>query len=326
MAASGAHAMQPAPRFSSLDGLRGLAAIAVMLFHIDQDLMPGGHLAVDFFFCLSGFVIALNYRGRLRGPLGPGRFMLLRLARLYPMMFVGALLAVVLHGQSLTIFALVPDQGTRSLFPFNPPYWSLLAELAVNLLFALVLVRLGWRALLAVCLLAAAWLVWAVLGDPANRALGLMEFGAFHRTWVEGIPRTVFSFTLGLLLHEAWLHRQRLRPVQPAAVLVAAALIGVLLAGPQDRGWWDLVAVLVVLPLLTWAAIAAELPFARLNRLLGDLSYPLYCVHVPIVFALRDTPRLQLAAALLLVPGALLLDRIYDRPLRGWLTRRAAAL
>ncbi len=46
-------------RFVSLDGLRGVAAIAVMLFHISLGYMPGGYLAVDFFFCLSGFVIAL---------------------------------------------------------------------------------------------------------------------------------------------------------------------------------------------------------------------------------------------------------------------------
>jgi peptidoglycan/LPS O-acetylase OafA/YrhL len=101
--------MPPAARFSSLDGLRGLAAMAVMAYHVDHDWMPGGHLAVDFFFCLSGFVIALNYQDRMRGgAIGVVRFMALRLARLYPMVLAGALLAIWLLHADYRILALVP--------------------------------------------------------------------------------------------------------------------------------------------------------------------------------------------------------------------------
>ena len=135
--------MPPTPRFSSLDGLRGFAAIAVMAYHVDHDWMPGGHLAVDFFFCLSGFVIALNYQSRMRGgAIGVVRFMALRLARLYPMVLAGAGLAIWLLHADYRILALVPSTWGLALFPGNPPYWSLLAELAVSLAFAVLLVRL----------------------------------------------------------------------------------------------------------------------------------------------------------------------------------------
>ena len=76
-------------RFVSLDGLRGIAAIAVMLFHVSLGYMPGGSLAVDFFFCLSGFVIALAFGKRFANGLSFRAFAKARFARLYPMMFIG---------------------------------------------------------------------------------------------------------------------------------------------------------------------------------------------------------------------------------------------
>ena len=81
-------------RFSTLDGLRGVAAIMVLLYHCDQ-MAPRGYLGVDLFFTLSGFVIARAYGDRLASGMPVGRFVALRLVRLYPMYFVGGLLGIV---------------------------------------------------------------------------------------------------------------------------------------------------------------------------------------------------------------------------------------
>jgi peptidoglycan/LPS O-acetylase OafA/YrhL len=317
--------MPPAARFSSLDGLRGLAAMAVMAYHVDHDWMPGGHLAVDFFFCLSGFVIALNYQNRMRdGAIGVVRFMALRLARLYPMVLAGALLAIWLLHADYRILALVPSAWGAALFPGNPPYWSLLAELVVSLAFAVLLVRLDWRWLLAVCVLAGAGLVGAALAEPNGDSLGLMEVGAFKRNAWAGPVRALYSFTLGMLLFEVWRRWPTQRPVRRTALLIPLALLAVMCAWPGQRLWWDLVAAMVLLPALALAAIRWEMPGARLNGLLGDVSYPLYCIHVPVTFALRDEPQWQIAAAAAaLIPAALLLDRLVDRPARQWLAKLA---
>lgn len=316
--------MPPSPRFSSLDGLRGLAAIAVMAYHIDHDWMPGGHLAVDFFFCLSGFVLALNYRDKLRQrTMGVVRFMALRVARLYPMVLAGALLAIWLLHADYRILALIPSSWGLALFPGNPPFWSLLAELAVSLAFAVLLIWLDWRWLAGVCLLAGAGLVGAALAEPHGDVLGLMEVGAFKRNAWAGPVRALYSFTLGMVLFEAWRRWPTDRPVRRSALLIPLALLAIMWAWPSQRLWWDLFAAMILLPALAYAAIRWEMQGARWNGLLGDISYPLYCIHVPITFALRDQPQWQIAAAAAaLIPAALLLDRLVDRPARKWLTRQ----
>lgn len=309
-------------RFALLDGLRGLAAIAVVFYHVDHNYMPGGHLAVDFFFVLSGFVIGLNYHARLAsGELGFVRFTALRVVRLYPMLLVGGLLAMWLLNAGPRILLLVPETWNPALFPGNPPFWSLLAELLVNLLFAAALVRLRWRWIAVVCVASAAALVWAVASDPQTLTNGLGRLGAFWPQVTGGALRALFGFTAGLLLFAAWQHRKSPRHVHWAALLIPLALAALLLADPTQRRWWDLACVLALLPALTWAAIRWEVPLQRASRALGDLSYPLYCIHVPVLFVAdkHGGPELLVAAAL--IPAAWLLDRLYDRPLRRLLAR-----
>ena len=82
-------------RYLTLDGMRGAAAIAVALFHFRVDLAPNAYLAVDFFFALSGFVLAKAYTERLRQVASVGRFMMTRVVRLYPMVLVGSALGLL---------------------------------------------------------------------------------------------------------------------------------------------------------------------------------------------------------------------------------------
>lgn len=85
-------------RFAALDGMRGLAAIFVLLFHLGQwqyrpTLAANAGLAVDFFFTLSGYVLALAYAGRLDAGMSPWRFFVLRLIRLMPLIIVATLIS-----------------------------------------------------------------------------------------------------------------------------------------------------------------------------------------------------------------------------------------
>ena len=317
--------MQQVQRFHALDGLRGIAALAVMLFHVGDGFIDGGYLAVDFFLCLSGFVIALSYGERLRGGMGLARFMQLRLARLYPMIFLGGVLAVVLHEANPNMLLLVPDIHGVSLFPANPPFWSLLMELFAYLAFALVLVRMRLAGLLAVMALSGGVLAFAVSGAP-----DMMEFGARWHTLDEGAARAIFSFTAGAAMHRVWSARPRERRVSRAALLLPAALLALLFFAPEDRRLWDLFCVVVALPLIAWLAIGHEMPGKALWEKLGDASYPLYCIHMPILYWATQDETARLAVALALIPAALLLERWYERPVRRWLARavqqRAARL
>lgn len=309
-------------RFYLLDGMRGIAALAVMMFHCAPELVPGGHLAVDFFFCLSGFVIALTYGERLRsGELGFGRFVALRIARLYPMVLVGGLLGMIAYGVGPRLLLLLPETFNEALFPGNPPYWSLLAELAVNLLFAAVLVRLSWRWTLPVLLASAATFVWLAGRDATIMSVGLGGVGGFWPTLWPGVFRALTSFVGGMLLLRLWQAAGCPRKIHWWALAIPVALLGITLADPPDRAAWELACALLVLPALTFAAACVDLPETKVCSALGDLSYPLYCTHMPAIYlaVTNDVPALIAIAAI--GPVAWLIDRVYDRPVRGFLTR-----
>ena len=86
------------PHYDILDGLRGVAALIVIVYHVFElhagTPVPHGYLAVDFFFILSGFVIGYAYDGRW-GKMTTGGFFKRRLIRLHPMVVMGALIGAV---------------------------------------------------------------------------------------------------------------------------------------------------------------------------------------------------------------------------------------
>ena len=171
--------------FEILDGLRGVAALAIVVFHFMEWVFPDasknfighGFLAVDFFFCLSGFVIGYAYDDRL-GKMGIGEFFKSRLIRLHPLVILGSVLGLIallvdpfgdhaaLHSAGsifllfLTSVFVVPypvmQERSYNLFSLNAPAWSLFWEYVANIIYAFVLVRLGRRALLILTVIAAA--------------------------------------------------------------------------------------------------------------------------------------------------------------------------
>ncbi|MCZ8340004.1 MAG: acyltransferase [Burkholderiaceae bacterium] len=358
--------MTSSRRFETLDAMRGLAALFVVFRHttVFGTAAADSHsyLAVDLFFVLSGFVIAHAYeRPLLERTMGFGRFVAVRLIRLYPLLLVSVAFAAavaltappydaasasrwdpvspgagsILGGSTLALLFL-PSHigGSPLLFPLNTALWSLMYELAVNVLYAAWGVRRSTRtfaAVVAACGLAVAALVLHREGMDWGWSWGAGSI-------LPGLLRAGFGFGAGVLLHRFVAARPaRGAGLQPMPVLALAMLPLLVPDLPFGDGWVDVVAVGLVFPVAIVLGASAP-PTARLLPvflMLGAASYPVYVLHVP---ALKLMERAlgaggaaggplealhALAGAafvVALVACALALDRWYDRPLRGALT------
>jgi peptidoglycan/LPS O-acetylase OafA/YrhL len=341
-----------------MDGVRGVAAICVMLFHISAgagpDAFPLAKFAVDVFFGLSGFVLAESYGRRLAEGLSPLRFMGLRAARLYPMYALGlglgvlyALIGLALGapptspGRFLGALAdglvFLPAQGQLRFgfnlhpaivaFLFNVVAWSLCAELMVNALFAMTRPRGALRAapILLAPAIAAATIFWA--GHSARQ---------IDSTMLGGMLRAFYGFFLGVAIREA-----RAAATPRILAWVAPLAVVVLCLGAPDSMPLFLVLIALAAPLIVIAS-TVEPQSARLRAAfsyLGKASFPLYALHEPAFGLVKtaynglagtpyaDRPPLYAIAlfAAALVPAcAWLADRV-ETPLRATLTRLIVA-
>jgi len=343
-------------RYLALDALRGVAALVVVTLHARNGFagLPdprSGYLAVDLFFLLSGFVIASAYDARLDAALTWRAFLVVRLIRLYPLYLLG--MSVGIATALLRMFAGAPPPepgrvaldvlfglamlpspttiGTRSasLFPLDPPAWSLFYELAVNIAFALGHRHLSRTMLRNAILVLALTMAGVALGH------GSVDVGNYWVNILQGFPRAALPFLVGVYLFR---YGRRIAPGTGAALAGAiAALVAVLMLDPgRWRVPFDLATVCVLFPLLV--AVSARMSLsARAGRLAGQagkVSYAVYIVHGPAIGLLyavlrRVAPqahedRLAGPAVLVLaVLGCWAVDRYYDVPLRRWLSRRA---
>lgn len=295
-------------RYEVLDAMRGLAAIAVLLYHFTMHsggvtLFASAPLAVDLFFCLSGFVIAHAYQDRIAAGLSLWGFLRLRLVRLYPAYLIGFAIGVYalalkqsggqsdigltgLIGSTLCNLLYLPFPGSHtvqmydttipgSIFPVNDPAWSLFFEFVANILFFLVL-RRGIKPL---TVLAASTAVFFVSTKLFGEAAG---WGTANMAG--GLARVMFSFFAGVVLYQNRARLDRL-PVLPMPLLLL--ILTAILAVPTFRlhtYYWFGMTVLFVPPLVALGARATLMPGSRAQTLahyFGGLSYPLYCVHFP---------------------------------------------
>lgn len=343
-----------AGRFVVLDGLRGLAAFAVIVDHIPspslQALIPGRYLAVDFFFVLSGFVLTSAYQTRFDNGMLLAGFMRARFIRLYPMFFLGLGIAVVLTilqrltgeasmpgtlfvaslGSALLLMPTPPIYGVSGaiLYPLNPPAWTLLFELLANALYALTA---RWLTLLMLALTLPVLAVAAILIIPQTHELGAgwlwSDFGA-------GLVRVLYGFFAGVLLFKL---RDRIQPPPVPALLAAFGLICLLvLPVPEGtRRWFDAGALIVLVPLLVFFAQNARISgrLARIATGAGLVSYGVYVLHVPLFLSVEWLSKQMgwteppgAAMTLVVVALAILIswiaDKRFDIPFRNLLRRR----
>ena len=307
-----------------MDLLRGIAAFGVLMYHglpRSPVAMPGGYLAVDLFFILSGFVIAHAYEGRLRGGMPVREFLVRRAIRLWPMLAVGSVIAMVLHRGHLGMLVLMPQPAAPTfLFPANPPLWSLLFEAFAYVAFACTAPRLNLRVLAAAVALAGLVLAVFTLAPSVPGNGPIRDFGSKWSLVAPGLARVTFGFGMGVLLHRVHRQRHRNPRVTSLAWLLPLALAAIFMAVPHHGGAWALATVLLALPLIAWAAVCWECPTPRIAQAAGDASYPLYCVHMPIIAWLGPDAAESVLPYGLLILGSLALDRLVDRPARRWLT------
>jgi peptidoglycan/LPS O-acetylase OafA/YrhL len=225
-----------------LDGVRGLAAIAIMYRHMGAlgvPTLPQSYLGVDLFFVLSGAVIANAYEEKLTNGMRLSVFMARRAARLYPMILLGLTLGVLngLFGDGAgtdhlwlaATLALVflPNNPIFNLGNLNGPAWSLTYELASNAAYGAGIYRLSSRLIVMFTAAAGALLVVAALYK------GHLDTGYTLKSAPFGFARVGFSFFAGVLLFR--LHKsgslrlpsvlQGKWAVLTAVVLLAASLL-----------------------------------------------------------------------------------------------------
>jgi peptidoglycan/LPS O-acetylase OafA/YrhL len=334
--------------FTTLDGMRGLAAMVVMVGHMPLYFgnfdASDGYLAVDLFFALSGFVLCHAYGDKLDKGMSPWRFMGERAIRLYPLYAVGLALGVLVEvialraghramsgSQIATAGALgafmLPGPGGKygAIYPLDVPCWSLLFELLVNLAMVLLWRRLSNRVLFGIVGAAACGLA------VASITLGRMDCGYSWATLWVGVPRVTFSFFLGMLIYR---NRDRLTPgIAPwLALAIEAALLLVRL--PESvRPLFDLGCIFFAFPLLIASAVQREpVKGARVYQFLGATSYAVYVLHDPmqrvvhgLVLKLSGLevgawkPLSGLVFAALLLGACWAMDEYYDKPARKWL-------
>lgn len=334
----------------ALDGMRGVAAVAVVVFHMayafrimphfaQTGLFSRAYLAVDFFFQLSGFVIAYAYEGRLASGMSPATYVRARFVRLYPLLVVGmALGAAALIGvgeQPGRVFTLlvkgvvlIPTLAKgQYAYPLNLPTWSLFFELVFNVAL-LALFRASNRTLCLICLFS------GVLMGIAALMKGGFNLGGGYPGFPVGFPRTAMSICGGVLLYRFRGRIALARAHVSPGILLATLFVILALPGVNGLTWLlDLLTVAVAFPVLI--AIAAQPARPRpVQTFLGDTSYPLYLVHAP---ALTVVAKLQLGEVVpeyLLAPGLLsflllvsfALLKTYDEPVRRLLGGRGRRL
>jgi len=302
---------------------------------------------------LSGFVLSFAYQAKLDAGWSTISFFKVRVARLYPLYFVGLVLGLLLlisvrahhNAESSPLLEvglglLILPMGSRrffsgtTAFPLNFPSWSIFFELIANLVHAAFLRRRTTRALSFLALGSlAAMALWA-------RRFGTINEGANSPENVLCIFRVLFSYTAGMLLYRCWRSgwwKLKFPPVLIALALLAALALPVGIVGHRARQ--ELLIIVFLFPTLILAASVAH-PSPWWNRpfqVLGQASYALYILHGPLLQCFErgwammtkhrvnlDAPWTGLFFLTLLMACALLIDRIYDAPARGYLRRKLA--
>ena len=373
------------PRYEILDGLRGVAAVLVVAYHLFETYFEGkpdqpinhGYLAVDFFFVLSGFVIGYAYDDRW-DQMSTWAFFKRRLIRLHPMVIFGTFFgALMFYFGSCSTFPLINEtpwymvvlvmlwcftliplpntmdiRGWAETNPLNGPAWSLQWEYVANILYALFVRKFSKTALgICVAVFAAMTLMLCLDID----LFGFLE----KRSWAQytvvggwsttpdqlqvGLTRLLYPFFCGLLLSRMG----KLIKVRGGfwwcslMILVVLAMPWMGLGTEGEARWtnglYEAFAILVCFPFIVAIGAGSSVKGGKseaINRFLGDISYPLYITHYPLIYTQmswvdshKDAPlSMHIFVAVCIFVLAILLAygsyRLYDLPVREWLKKK----
>ncbi|MES2487375.1 MAG: acyltransferase [Bacteroidota bacterium] len=363
-------ALPTKPHFAILDGLRGVAALMVVAFHVMETHAGGSHidqiinhgyLAVDFFFLLSGYVMGYAYDDRWER-MSLGEFFKRRLVRLQPMVVIGMIIGAIFFyfqqseasgmgkiadtpvWQMLLImvigFTLIPVpplmdiRGWNEMHPLNGPGWSLFFEYIANILYALFVRKFSKLALSILVSISAAVLIHYAVTSKNGDVIG--GWSITQEQLRIGFTRVMFPFFAGILLFRT----TKVTKIKNAFVCCSLLTIAVLamprIGGTEHlwaNGLYDSLSIIIVFPLIVYFGASGELTSTlgkKVNKFLGDISYPIYITHYPLIYAYtayvvngKVTFSQALPYALLTFFGSIALAyaclKLYDEPVRKWL-------
>ena len=357
--------------YEILDGLRGVAALMVVVFHTFEayaddnrfkQIINHGYLAVDFFFLLSGFVVAYAYDDRW-GRMSEWEFFKRRLIRLQPMIILGSVIgAALFYLQKAPVFPLVaitpvwkmllvmvvgftlipllPSMDIRGwdeMHPLDGPAWSLFFEYVANILYGVGVRRFSNKALSVLVGLSAVLLVQYLVMGPKGDVIG--GWAVNEKQLHIGFARLLYPFFAGVLLMRlGW--RIHVKGAFLLCSLLLIAVFSIPRIGGAEHLWmngvYEAVCILVVFPVIVamGAGDCVDGRFStKLCRVFGEISYPLYITHYPLIYVYTAwVTRDKVSATRGAVWGVMLLVvavtvaymclKIYDEPLREWLGRR----
>jgi peptidoglycan/LPS O-acetylase OafA/YrhL len=367
--------LQSKRHYPILDGLRGVASVLVIIFHTfevydggdpKKQILNHGYLAVDFFFLLSGFVVAYAYDDRW-SRMSLVDFAKRRLIRLQPMVVMGSIIGAALFyfqgGSTFPLIAATPVwkmllimligctlipipvswdiRGWQEMHPLDGPAWSLFFEYLANIAYALVLRRLANRWLAVLVFFAGVFLLHMAITSHGGDVIGGWSLTS-HQLHI-GFARLLYPFMAGILL----MRLGKLVSV-PGGFATASLLLIVALCFPRvgsplhvwQNGLYDALCILIVFPVIVAiGAGSAESDgwLQRLSKFLGDLSYPLYITHYPLIYiqtawVLQKHPPLwqSIVVGVLLFVTAVTVAyaclKLYDEPVRRWLSAKFLGL
>ena len=354
-----------------LDGLRGVAALMVVAFHVFETFNGGnrlvqiinhGYLAVDFFFLLSGFVVAYAYDDRW-GKMTQWNFYKRRLIRLQPMVIVGSLIgAALFYFQSCDMFALIAPtpvwkmllvmlvgftlipllpsmdiRGWQEMHPLNGPGWSLFYEYVANIMYALVVRKFSKKALALFVLLTACLLVHYTVTGTQGDVIGGWAIDNIQLRI--GFTRMLYPFFAGVLLSRIG----KLIHLKGAFWICSAMIIFILsvprIGGSEHlwmNGLYESFCIILLFPLIVSIGAGGTINgkySIKACKFLGDISYPIYITHYPLIYTYvawvtnNKVPiEKGIFMGLLLFITSIVLAyaslKLYDEPVRKWLQQR----
>jgi peptidoglycan/LPS O-acetylase OafA/YrhL len=361
---------QSKSHYEVLDGLRGVAALLVVAFHIletndhairfDQ-IVNHGYLAVDFFFLLSGFVVAYAYDDRWPR-MSQWDFYKRRLIRLQPMIVMGSLIGAALfyfqRGPVFPLVAATPSwkmlvvmlfgctllplpyqfdiRGWDEMHPLNGPAWSLFFEYVANIFYALGLRKLSTRWLSLLTGLSALFLIHLLVTGEGDAIGGwTLNRAQLHI----GFARLLYPFLAGMLLMRSGKRIHVQHGFYLCSLLLVISFSLPRFGGSNHlwiNGLYEAFCIIILFPVIVAIGAGnrdASTASDRLCRSLGDISYPLYMTHYPLIYIytawISQRPQSlvgRTAWGILLWFAALGIAyaclKLYDQPIRAWLSRR----
>ncbi|OIR03452.1 acyltransferase family protein [mine drainage metagenome] len=342
------------PHYPILDGLRGVAALLVVIFHLFEAYFPvpanhpmhHGYLAVDFFYLLSGFVVGYAYDDRW-GKMSIKEFFKIRLVRLHPLVILGVVIGAIsfwfdpyknpaYHVSLLKLIAVMlisftllpaPDiRGWGETHPLDGPCWSLLQEYIANIIYAVFGQKMSKLILWIVVGISAVVLTYVAAwhGDVGTG-------WAFSNMWI-AVVRMMFPFFAGLLLFRTG----KLIRIPMAYTICSLILIALFfLPTFKYNGLYEAACIIIAFPIIVAMGAGGQIKgrWEQLCKFFGDISYPVYIIHYPFIYIYTAWIYIQKPTPLQIVPVAVGLFlffivlayaalKLYDEPVRAWLKKK----